>query len=114
MQRLTLARAIVRDPDILILDEATNSLDSISEHLIQEALERFAKSRTVIIIAHRFSTIEQADHVVVLEHGQLREQGTVESLLRQDGLFAKLYDLERGTTRDLEQQLNTTPRPWSD
>ena len=94
LQRLTLARAIVRDPDILVLDEATNSVDSISERIIQEALETFAKSRTVIIIAHRFSTIEQADHIVVLEHGRLREQGPLDSLLNQAGLFSQLYALQ--------------------
>ena len=95
LQRLTLARAIVRDPDILVLDEATNSVDSISERIIQDALETFAKSRTVIIIAHRFSTIEQADHIVVLEHGRLREQGSLDSLLNQPGLFSQLYALQR-------------------
>jgi glycosyltransferase involved in cell wall biosynthesis len=93
---LTLARAIVRDPDILILDEATNSLDSISEHLIHEALETLARSRTVIVIAHRFSTIEQADHIIVLEHGRVREQGPLRSLLEQRGLFAQLYDMQSG------------------
>jgi subfamily B ATP-binding cassette protein MsbA len=94
LQRLTLARAIVRDPDILILDEATNSLDSISEHLIQEALEKFARLRTVIIIAHRFSTIEQADHIIVLEEGRVREQGSLDSLLDRGGLFSQLYTLQ--------------------
>ena len=91
LQRLTLARAIVRDPDLLVLDEATNSVDSISERIIQDALETFAKSRTVIIIAHRFSTIEQADHIVVLEQGRVREQGSLDSLLQSAGtVFAAL------------------------
>jgi subfamily B ATP-binding cassette protein MsbA len=99
LQRLTLARAIVRDPDILILDEATNSLDSISEHLIQEALETFAKSRTVIIIAHRFSTIEQADHIIVLEEGRIREQGPLDALLNQGGLFSQLYAFQHPAPR---------------
>ena len=95
LQRLTLARAIVRDPDLLVLDEATNSVDSISERLIQDALETLAKSRTVIIIAHRFSTIEQADHIVVLEQGRVREQGSLDALLSQRGLFSQLYALQQ-------------------
>jgi subfamily B ATP-binding cassette protein MsbA len=95
-QRITLARAIVRDPDLLILDEATNALDSRSERLIQDALNLFGEGRTVIIIAHRFSTIEQADHIVVLEGGRLCEEGDRESLLAHEGLFSELLALQRG------------------
>ena len=69
-QRIALARALIRDPEILILDEATNALDLISEHLVQDALEVFAAGRTVIIIAHRIRTIENADQVIVLDAGQ--------------------------------------------
>ena len=93
-QRLALARAIVRDPDILILDEATNALDTLSEHLIQEALAEFSRDRTVIVIAHRLSTIEQADQIVVLEQGEIRERGTLDQLLDQQGLFHQLYQLQ--------------------
>ena len=93
-QRLALARAIVRDPDILILDEATNALDTLSEHLIQEALERFSCDRTVIVIAHRLSTVEQADKIVVLDKGEIVEQGTLSQLLSHKGLFSKLYQLQ--------------------
>lgn len=93
-QRIALARAIVRNPDILILDEATNALDSIAEHLIQEALDLFSRDRTVIVIAHRLSTIEHADQIVVLENGQVVEQGTLDRLLRRDGLFAQMYRLQ--------------------
>ena len=93
-QRLALARAIVRDPDLLILDEATNALDSISEQLIQEALELFSRDRTVIVIAHRLSTIEQADQIVVLDQGRVAEQGTLASLLNQNGLFRQMYGLQ--------------------
>lgn len=93
-QRIALARAIVRNPDILILDEATNSLDSISEHLIQETLELLGRDRTVIVIAHRLSTIENADHIVVLNQGQVVEQGTTEQLLRRNGLFSEMYRLQ--------------------
>ncbi len=93
-QRITLARAIIRDPDILILDEATNQLDSIAEHLVQEALESFSGQKTVIIIAHRLSTVDRADHIAVLDNGELCEQGRLENLLDLNGLFAKLYRLQ--------------------
>lgn len=93
-QRIALARAMLCNPDILILDEATNALDTISEHLIQEALDRFGRDRTVIVIAHRLSTIEQADQIVVLDQGQVVEQGSLSALLHQDGLFAQLYRLQ--------------------
>lgn len=98
-QRLALARAIVRNPHILILDEATNALDSISEYLIQEALELFSQDRTVIVVAHRFSTIEHADQIVVLEGGTIVEQGTLDRLLPRGGLFTKMYQLQNRTLK---------------
>ncbi|MBF2064697.1 MAG: ABC transporter ATP-binding protein [Calothrix sp. C42_A2020_038] len=93
-QRIALARAIVRNPQILILDEATNALDSISEHLIQEALNTLSQNRTVIVIAHRLSTIEKADQIIVLNEGQVVEQGNLQQLLQLNGLFAHLYNLQ--------------------
>ncbi|MBW4541990.1 MAG: ABC transporter ATP-binding protein/permease [Myxacorys chilensis ATA2-1-KO14] len=93
-QRLALARAIVRNPEILILDEATNALDSISENLIQEALNTLSQNRTVIMIAHRLSTIEQADQILVFNEGRVVEQGNLQQLLKHKGLFAKLYQLQ--------------------
>jgi subfamily B ATP-binding cassette protein MsbA len=93
-QRISLARAIVRNPRILVLDEATNALDSISEHWIQETLEKMRANRTVIVIAHRLATIEQADQIIVLENGTVRERGTLRELVAADGLFARLYRLQ--------------------
>jgi subfamily B ATP-binding cassette protein MsbA len=97
-QRILLARALVRDPEILILDEATNALDSISEDLIQQALRQLSQNRTVIIIAHRLSTIEHADQIIVLDQGRVVEQGTLAQLLGShpstSGLFARLYQLQ--------------------
>lgn len=91
-QRLAIARALLRDPEILILDEATSALDSVSERLIQESLEQLSEGRTVIAIAHRLSTIVRADKVVVLEQGQIVEQGTYQELLSQRG---KLWNYHR-------------------
>ena len=93
-QRLALARAFIRDPQILILDEATNSLDLISEGVVQDALEQFGRNRTVLIVAHRISTIEHADKIIVLDSGRVVESGTVPQLLAAGGLFSRFYALQ--------------------
>ncbi len=90
-QRIAVARAILRDPKILILDEATSSLDTQAEALVQDALERLMKGRTTFIIAHRLSTIRKADLIVVLKNGQIAEKGTHEQLLSKDEIYAGLY-----------------------
>ncbi len=93
-QRIALARAVVRDPDLLLLDEATNALDTLSEHVVQRALDAFSQGRTTVVVAHRLSTIERADHVLVLDGGRLAEQGTPAELVERGGLFAQMYRLQ--------------------
>lgn len=93
-QRIALARAILRDPQILILDEATSNLDSHSEHLILKALDTFCKNRTVIVIAHRLSTIVSADQILVIEKGRLLESGTHEDLLSNKSKYAKFWMMQ--------------------
>lgn len=94
-QRLTIARALLRNPPILLLDEATSALDAESERLVQAALERVLEGRTAIIIAHRLATIQHADHIVVLDQGQIAEQGSHAELLAAKGLYHKLVELQR-------------------
>jgi ATP-binding cassette subfamily B protein len=93
-QRLALARVILKNPRILVLDEATSSLDSQSEALIQEALKRVMVGRTSIIIAHRLSTILAADVILVMNYGRIVERGTHIELLAQGGLYAHLYETQ--------------------
>jgi ATP-binding cassette subfamily B protein len=93
-QRIAIARVILKDPRILVLDEATSSLDSLSEALIQEALQRVMQGRTSLVIAHRLSTILAADKILVLDQGRLVEEGTHQELLAQGGLYATLYETQ--------------------
>ena len=93
-QRIAIAQALVRDPDILILDEPTSALDSITEQVIQELLDKFTIGRTVIVIAHRLSTIAKADKVVVIEQGQIVEQGLYHDLIQQRGKFWQYYQIQ--------------------
>ena len=93
-QRIAIARAILKNPRILILDEATSALDTESEHLVQEALNRLMVGRTSLVIAHRLSTIKNADRILVLEKGCLAEDGTHEELMKKNGLYAHLYQIQ--------------------
>ena len=90
-QLLTIARAILKDPQILILDEATSSVDTRLERMLQEAMQRVMKGRTSFVIAHRLSTIKNADLILVMQDGNIIEQGTHESLLAKKGFYEQLY-----------------------
>lgn len=94
-QRVAIARIFLKNPPILILDEATSALDLESEHLIQEALEKLASDRTTLIVAHRLSTITHADRIVLIENGQITEQGTHEQLLQKESGYYKLYQFQK-------------------
>ena len=100
-QLISFARALAFDPALLILDEATSSIDTETEQLIQRAIERVMRDRTSIVVAHRLSTIQNADRIIVLHHGEIREQGTHQELLGQRGLYWKLYKLQYAREEDL-------------
>ena len=95
-QRISIARAMLKNPPLLLLDEATSALDAESERMVQAALESAMKDRTTLVIAHRLATIQQADRIIVLDHGQIAEQGTHAELVAKGGLYARLAELQFG------------------
>ena len=90
-QRIAIARAVIRNPSILILDEATSSIDALTENDIQKSVRRFMKGKTVFIVAHRFSTIVESDKIIVLDKGRVVEQGKIDDLLATKGKFFELW-----------------------
>ena len=96
-QRISIARALLKDSPILILDEATASVDTATEKLIQEALEHLMKGRTSFVIAHRLSTIRKADQILVMTKGEIIENGNHESLMKKEGVYAKLARIQNTT-----------------
>jgi ATP-binding cassette subfamily B protein len=103
------ARALVADPDILILDEATASIDSYTEQAIQAAMKRLLVGRTAVIIAHRLATVRHADRIVVLQNGRIVEMGDHEELLRRRGLYQRLYALNYASFDDVPQEALESP-----
>jgi len=104
-QLISFARALAFDPALMILDEATSSIDTETEQLIQQAIERVMRDRTSIVVAHRLSTVQNADRIIVLHHGEVREQGSHQELLATRGLYWKLYKLQYADRTDGEDQL---------
>jgi ATP-binding cassette, subfamily B, multidrug efflux pump len=101
---LSFARALAYDPRVLVMDEATSSVDSETESLVQRALDELLKDRTALVIAHRLSTIERADRILVLSHGALRESGTHKELLAHRGLYHRLFELQYATAVEPARQ----------
>ncbi|MCD9472959.1 lipid A export permease/ATP-binding protein MsbA, partial [Photobacterium phosphoreum] len=108
-QRLAIARALIKNAPILILDEATSALDTESERQVQDSLERLMKGRTTLVIAHRLSTVQKADNILVLDAGRIIEQGRHEDLLLLNGLYASLYTMQFRDDENTENQTATTP-----
>jgi len=103
-QRIAIARTVLQDPEILLLDEATSAVDTETEYLIQRSLDRLAADRTTLVIAHRLSTVKDADRIVVLDGGRVVERGTHEELLAADGLYANLWGVQAGEIEDLPEE----------
>ncbi|MBP7837514.1 ATP-binding cassette domain-containing protein, partial [Candidatus Saccharibacteria bacterium] len=104
-QRIAIARALLKDAPILVLDEATSSLDSKAEHEVQVALETLMQGRTTLIIAHRLSTIAGVDQIITLQKGQVDEIGTPAELSKTSGIYAQLLDLQKGTDEKTKKKL---------
>ena len=99
LQRLAIARAMLKDPGIVLLDEATSSVDSETETLIQANLRKWTRKRTTLIVAHRLSTIQHADSILVIKDGRIVDEGTHEQLLRSNGQYSRMWSLQVGPTQ---------------
>jgi microcin C transport system ATP-binding protein len=100
-QRIAIARALLKDAPVLALDEATSQLDYETEGIVQRSIHNSARGRTLLVVAHRLSTIRHADEIIVLESGQICERGTHDDLIRAGGLYASLWRLQNGTSYDI-------------
>ena len=109
-QRLSIARVLLKDPTVMIFDEATSSLDSISENAIQDALDAIMRGRTSIVIAHRLSTILKADCILVVKDGVIVEQGTHDELLAKNGVYRELYETQFRRVIDYEAEHGEPPQ----
>ena len=108
-QRIAIARALVTNPGILILDEATSALDYESERIVQQNMRAISKGRTVFIIAHRLSAVRHADRILVVDQGRLVEQGHHEALLKQRGIYARLYAMQAGLAASVRAPRSSAP-----
>ena len=106
-QRISIARAILKDAPIIILDEATASVDPENEHLIQAAISELTKGKTIVTIAHRLATIEQADQILVLDQGKVADIGTHEQLISREGIYQDIYQIQMNNAdRELLRQVS--------
>jgi ATP-binding cassette subfamily B protein len=105
-QRVAIARTLLRDPRILILDDATSSVDTETEAQIREALERLMVGRTTFVIAHRIQSVMDADLILVLDKGRIVQQGTHKELMRRAGMYARIYELQARIEQELEQEVS--------
>jgi ATP-binding cassette subfamily B protein len=111
-QRVAIARTLLKDPRILILDDATSSVDTETEGEIRQALERLMEGRTTFIIAHRIQSVMNADLILVLDRGRIVQRGTHDELMAQEGIYRRIYDLQARIEDELEREIGRVPEVW--